>query len=242
MKQNYIFLLAIILFFFATSFTFAQTYNVDTPGGNCPLNTGIDKTFTCSTTNNNINLGTFTDTNIAGQSINSISAKVYIACNGTCSIFLNGTLLGSLTVTGTGCSCQAIAAVPGITNTLTVVMTPEIAAAYVVGGVNTLSLTKTSAGGNQMCVYGADVTVTAGTLGTETFNVSSLNLFPNPASETIKIEGLEDVSPYVIYTSTGAEIITGVTSKNENIDVKKLSAGLYFLKLQDGQTFKFVKK
>ena len=40
----------------------------------------------------------------------------------------------------------------------------------------------------------------------------------------------------------GAEVLKGSINFNENIEIRNLTEGLYFLKLENGNTLKFIKK
>ena len=46
---------------------------------------------------------------------------------------------------------------------------------------------------------------------------------------------------YKIYDVLGAEVLKGEISENKKIDIKNLRQGVYFLKFEKGNTFKFVK-
>lgn len=226
---------------FFTSITFSQTYNLDTAelGYTWSGNTENDFTYDCSTINVNRQVGTFLDTNTAGQGLTSMTLTAYIACNGTSELFLNGVSLGNITTSGTGCSCQTIASTPGITSVLNVTMTPAIQAAYVIGGNNTISLTALA---STQCYYGADVNIGTTPLGKEDFKFNNVKLYPNPASDLITLNGLVDTTPYKIYNILGAEITKGNISENRNINVKSFPLGVYFLKFENGKTYKFIKE
>ena len=241
MKQIYLLKTIIFLSLFFTSISLSQTYNLDTagPGYTCAGNTGNDFTYDCSTINVNKPVGTFLDTNTVGQGLTSMTLTVYIACNGNSELFLNGVSLGNITTSGTGCSCETIASTPGITGVLNVTMTPAIQAAYVIGGNNTISLTALA---STQCYYGADVNVGTTTLGTEDFKFNNVKLYPNPASDMITVNGLEDITPYKIYNILGAEITKGNISENGSINVKPFALGVYFLKFENGKTYKFIKE
>ena len=64
---------------------------------------------------------------------------VFIAYDEISDVVINGTLLGSIVVRGTGCTCQTIATTSRITKTLTVTMTITFITAYLVANSNTLS-------------------------------------------------------------------------------------------------------
>ena len=68
---------------------------------------------------------------------------------------------------------------------------------------------------------------------------SNLLLYPNPASNTLHIEGLEKNQNFKIYMAHGSLIKTGETQ--QSIDLSDLTSGFYFLNI-DGQSLKFVKQ
>jgi len=73
-------------------------------------------------------------------------------------------------------------------------------------------------------------------------NVNDLKIFPNPSHNYIYISGLSKRKNYCIYNTLGSEIKKGVISEGENISINNFSNGLYFLKLDKGNTIKFIKK
>ena len=82
------------------------------------------------------------------------------------------------------------------------------------------------------------------TLGVTTFgqNENNLTLYPNPASDLIKIgANSNDVMEVKMYTLTGQLVQQGKYFPNEAIDISALSEGIYLIQAQ-GVTFKFVKK
>ena len=71
--------------------------------------------------------------------------------------------------------------------------------------------------------------------------IKNVSLYPNPSSEFIQISGLNKIEIYKIYDVLGAEVLKGEISENKKIDIKNLRQGVYFLKFEKGNTFKFVK-
>jgi hypothetical protein len=67
-------------------------------------------------------------------------------------------------------------------------------------------------------------------------------LFPNPANKHVKITGLTNLENYTIYSITGALMSKGTISNEELIDITELNNGLYFLKIKNGNTLRFLKK
>ena len=71
---------------------------------------------------------------------------------------------------------------------------------------------------------------------------TQLNLYPNPSNAYISISGLNKNENYTIYTINGTEIVNGIISKKEKINIQNLTDGVYFLKLENEIPFKFIKK
>jgi hypothetical protein len=108
--------------------------------------------------------------------------------------------------------------------------------------ITTLSVTVLSGGVNSQIALTLGATVN--TLSTDGFEINEKNikLFPNPTSDYIQISGLTKTENYSVYNVIGLEISKGTISINEKIDVKNYSNGLYFLKFQNGNIIKFIKK
>jgi len=70
----------------------------------------------------------------------------------------------------------------------------------------------------------------------------TIRIYPNHSTEFIQVSGLSETESYLIYSVLGAEITSGIISNNEKIDIKNYSNGLYFLKLENGNTIKFIKE
>ncbi|QDO95525.1 T9SS type A sorting domain-containing protein [Formosa sediminum] len=70
----------------------------------------------------------------------------------------------------------------------------------------------------------------------------SLKLFPNPSSDFIQISGLKATEKYEIFNVLGSVVKSGVISDNQKIRISNLMKGIYILKLEKGNTIKFVKK
>jgi hypothetical protein len=70
----------------------------------------------------------------------------------------------------------------------------------------------------------------------------NIKLFPNPSSNAIQISGLTKTAHYRIYNMLGAKISDGIISDNYKINIQSLTNGLYFLKFDNGNTLKFLKK
>ena len=61
-------------------------------------------------------------------------------------------------------------------------------------------------------------------------------------ADFIQISSLFKSSNYRIYNSLGIEISHRIISANKKIDIKSLANGLYFLKIENSKTIKFIKK
>ncbi|AUS07164.1 T9SS type A sorting domain-containing protein [Pseudotamlana carrageenivorans] len=86
------------------------------------------------------------------------------------------------------------------------------------------------------------VSISDNALGAEAFNKDNkISIFPNPASEFITISNMAVSENYSILNALGQEIISGITGNNE-IDIRSLNNGLYFLKFEKGAVLKFIKK
>jgi len=79
-------------------------------------------------------------------------------------------------------------------------------------------------------------------LSTDDFDAVTIVAHPNPTSDYVKISGLTDSVNYKIYSISGTVLGTGVVANNEKISVQYLSAGTYFLVLDDSKVIKIVKK
>lgn len=73
-------------------------------------------------------------------------------------------------------------------------------------------------------------------------NANNLSLYPSPSSDFIQISGLTESENYSIFTILGAKVGSGEIFENKKIAVSNLVNGIYFLKLDSGNTFKFIKK
>lgn len=81
------------------------------------------------------------------------------------------------------------------------------------------------------------------TLSIENFNLTEkISIFPNPTSDYITISNLEFRKSYMIVNQLGQEILNGIINNNEKIDIRNLTNGLYILKFEKGNTFKFIKE
>ena len=75
--------------------------------------------------------------------------------------------------------------------------------------------------------------------GVDENGFSAINLYPNPANDKIRIEGLEGRKEIRIYDAVGMIVKTLNINGEEEIDIHDLNAGLYFLNVE-GHVMKFV--
>lgn len=73
------------------------------------------------------------------------------------------------------------------------------------------------------------------------FKQNEIKIYPNPSSEKITISGLAQEEHYIIYNVLGSKIKSGIISDKQEIDIKNLINGLYIIKINNGDTFKFIK-
>jgi len=74
------------------------------------------------------------------------------------------------------------------------------------------------------------------------YNTLGITMYPNPSSDFINISGLTNTASYEISNMLGAKVQTGKVSQNENINVHSLNKGMYFVKLENIASLKFIKK
>jgi Secretion system C-terminal sorting domain len=83
----------------------------------------------------------------------------------------------------------------------------------------------------------------ATTLGIDDIDkVSGINIYPNPSSDFVVISGLENIAHYTIFDILGKETLSGSIANNEKINIQNLNSGMYFLRLENDVTTKFIKK
>ena len=78
------------------------------------------------------------------------------------------------------------------------------------------------------------------TTGVDESNLLNINLYPNPANDKLRIEGLEGQTEISIYNALGICVKTLTTNGNEDIAIGDLPAGLYVIRMGNG-SLKFMK-
>ena len=88
--------------------------------------------------------------------------------------------------------------------------------------------------------------VDAGTvLSTNNFELSQIRLYPNPALNVLNVNINPDLinQPYSIIDGLGRVVLNGKLNDVENtINVEQLSKGIYYLKLSNNKSSKFIKE
>ena len=84
----------------------------------------------------------------------------------------------------------------------------------------------------------------SGTLGTQEIGAGykDQSIYPNPATDYIQVAGLTKSQKYTIYNTLGSQIKGGSITGNEKIGIQSLISGVYFLKLENGKSFQFIKR
>ncbi|WP_430409776.1 T9SS type A sorting domain-containing protein [Kordia sp.] len=85
---------------------------------------------------------------------------------------------------------------------------------------------------------------TAGVLSVDdvTQNSKDVALFPNPTNDFIEISGIETEEDYIIYNTLGMIVKQGIVADRKKINVTDLKSAVYFLKIGNTDTKRFVKQ
>jgi hypothetical protein len=70
--------------------------------------------------------------------------------------------------------------------------------------------------------------------GCEVFDENQISVFPNPASDFLRIIGIEGDYKYTVTDITGKIVKSGTTCISENISISELKSGLYFIVINTG--------
>jgi len=76
----------------------------------------------------------------------------------------------------------------------------------------------------------------------EDITQEKIRIFPNPCIDNIQIEGINQLNNYEIFDVVGSKIGQGTLEKNKLIEVKYFKKGIYFLRLENGKSIRFLKK
>jgi len=77
-------------------------------------------------------------------------------------------------------------------------------------------------------------------LSSNDFLINDISLYPNPTSQYLNLNTLENVT-YTIITIAGKVLLNGSLSENEKISVQSLEKGVYFLRLDSRKNQKILK-
>ena len=99
-----------------------------------------------------------------------------------------------------------------------------------------------TASGVPITTYSTSLNIDATLSINENGILKKAKLFPNPSSDFIKISGLSKTENYTIYNILGSEVSNDIILENTKVDIRNLINGIYFLKLNDGSTLKFIKR
>ncbi|KAB8151492.1 T9SS type A sorting domain-containing protein [Kordia sp. TARA_039_SRF] len=78
------------------------------------------------------------------------------------------------------------------------------------------------------------------TLSNEDFELTNVSVYPNPASNSIHIQGIDNIQTVEIHSIIGKQM--HVSLSNSQIDISRLKSGVYFLKITDDQNRFVIKK
>lgn len=83
-----------------------------------------------------------------------------------------------------------------------------------------------------------DLNGAIGPVGVNELAQNKLSVHPNPSSDFIALEGVEDLSSIEVVSMTGRKVVCGF--ENSKIDIRSLNNGVYFISI-DGNVVRFVK-
>ncbi len=79
-------------------------------------------------------------------------------------------------------------------------------------------------------------------LSTTQTESSKLTLSPNPTTSYVQFNGLKQKEPFTIYNMLGVAVQKGTAQNNTPISTAQLTQGLYILELDNGTSFKIIKR
>ena len=174
------------------------------------------------------------------NSLNSIGFAAFNGCIGLTSL----TLPNSVTSIGD----FAFQDCSGLTEVTVAWQTPLVITTNVFFGLTLSDITLKVPEG-EIATYEAaavwqDFSVEVNTLSTNENSLLNPSFFinPNPASYSIAVSGLKQTATYKLYNVLGAKIMKGTLSVNAKIEIEQLTNGVYFLKINNGTTLRFIKK
>ena len=78
--------------------------------------------------------------------------------------------------------------------------------------------------------------------GVDEEGFENVSIYPNPANDKIRIEGLEGEHEISIYNAMGMKVMAVTLQDEGEIHIDELSAGLYLLRIDEKYTMRFVKR
>lgn len=72
--------------------------------------------------------------------------------------------------------------------------------------------------------------------------IQKISLYPSPSNDFIQLDGITKTEKITIHNISGVQVFEKNVEANEKLNIQGLSNGLYFLKLENGNILKFVKK
>lgn len=72
--------------------------------------------------------------------------------------------------------------------------------------------------------------------------IRGIKLYPNPSADFIKISGMQKHEKIIIYSILGAKVFEKIIAPDTKINIQPLESGSYILRLENGQSLKFLKK
>ncbi len=73
-------------------------------------------------------------------------------------------------------------------------------------------------------------------------SLKNITVYPIPSNDFIQLSGLTKTVNYKIYNILGTEVLKGTISDSGKIEIQNFQNGLYFLKFDNGNSMKFIKK
>ncbi len=99
-------------------------------------------------------------------------------------------------------------------------------------GIYTYSVIATDGNGHYSAP--AFVTVNVGTVGVEEMNVKEFGIYPNPANNTLNINGGNTEFSYVLFNGMGQMVANGKAQGSEQVNVSDMAKGIYYLRITTG--------
>ncbi|MDO5971467.1 T9SS type A sorting domain-containing protein [Flavivirga aquimarina] len=91
--------------------------------------------------------------------------------------------------------------------------------------------------------YGNVSTIDTSTLSDINIGLKAkIKVYPSPSTHYISISGLTETKNYKIYNVLGKEVSQGNVTNHDKIDINFLNKGWYFIKAENLEMVKFIKK